>query len=71
MRLINKTTGKELIIGNVVHDFRDEPHILIGATPPHKPSSEGFVVLRSMDEHAFVGEYYAGVINAAWENGSA
>lgn len=71
MKLFNKTTGKELTIGEVVHDFRDEPHILIDARPPHKPSSSGFVTLRSMDEHAFVAEYYAGVINAEWKNGSA
>ena len=66
MKLISKTTGKELIIGEVVHDFRDDPHVLIDARPPHKPSSTGFVYLRSMDEHAFVAEYYAGVIDAEW-----
>jgi len=70
MRLVNKTTRKELIIGDVVHDFRNQPHILIEARPPHKEGSSGFVTLRSMDEHAFVAEYYAGVIDAVWENGS-
>lgn len=66
MKLTSKTTGQELIIGSVVHDFRNEPHILIDARPPHKPSSSGFVTLRSMDEHAFTHEYYAGVIDAEW-----
>jgi len=66
MRLINKTTRKELVVGEVVHDFRDQPHVLIDARPPHKPSSSGFVTLRSMDERAFVAECYAGVIDAEW-----
>jgi hypothetical protein len=66
MKLISKTTRKELLIGGVVHDFRNDAHILIDARPPHKPSSEGFVTLRSMDEKAFTHEYYAGVIDAEW-----
>lgn len=66
MKLISKTTGKELIIGNVVHDFRNDAHILVDARPPHKEGSSGFVYLRSMDEHAFVAEYYASVIDAEW-----
>lgn len=66
MKLISKTTGQELTIGSVVHDFRNAAHILIDARPPHKPSSTGFVTLRSMDEHAFTHEYYAGVIDAEW-----
>ena len=70
LKLISKTTGKELRVGEVVHDFRNDAHILVDARPPHKPSSEGFVTLRSMDEHAFVAEYYAGVIDAKWESGS-
>jgi len=66
MRLLDKTTRKELIIGDVVHDFRNEPHILVDARPPHKPNSEGFVTLRTMCEKAFVAECYAGVIDAEW-----
>ena len=66
LRLLDKTTGIELIIGDIVHDFRNEPHILVDARPPHKPSSEGFVTLRSMDEKAFTHEYYAWVIDAEW-----
>lgn len=66
MKLISQTTRQELIIGNVVHDFRNKAHILIDARPPHKPQSAGFVTLRSMDEHAFEGEYYATVIDAEW-----
>ena len=66
LKLISKTTGEELRVGEVVHDFRNDPHVLIDARAPHKPSSEGFVTLRSMDEKAFVAEYYAGVIDAEW-----
>jgi hypothetical protein len=66
MRLLDKTTRKELIIGEIVHDFRNDPHVLIDARPPHKEGSSGFVTLRSMDEHAFVAECYAGVIDAEW-----
>lgn len=66
MKLINKTTGVELLVGNIVHDFRDEPHVLVDARPPHKPSSEGFVTLRTMCDKAFVAEYYASVIDAEW-----
>ena len=66
LKLISKTTGEELRVGEVVHDFRNDPHVLIDARAPHKPNSEGFVTLRSMDEHAFVAEYYAGVIDAEW-----
>ena len=66
MKLINKTTRKELTVGEVVHDFRDAPHVLIDARPPHKPSSSGFVTLRTMCDKAFVAEYYASVIDAEW-----
>jgi hypothetical protein len=66
LKLLSKTTGIELVIGDIVHDFRNEPHVLVDARPPHKPSSSGFVTLRSMDEHAFVAECYAGVIDAEW-----
>ena len=65
-KLISKTTGIELLIGDVVHDFRNEPHILVDARPPHKPSSQGFVTLRTMCDKAFTHEYYAGVIDAEW-----
>jgi hypothetical protein len=66
LKLLSKTTGIELLVGDIVHDFRNDPHVLIDARPPHKPSSSGFVTLRSMDEHAFVAEYYASVIDAEW-----
>lgn len=66
LKLLSKTTGVELLVGDIVHDFRNEPHVLIDARPPHKPNSVGFVTLRSMDEKAFVAEYYASVIDAEW-----
>ncbi len=66
MKLFSKTTGKELTFGQIVHDFRDDAHILISGTPPHKPSSTGFVVLRSMCDKRFEHEYYASVIDAEW-----
>ena len=43
VKLINRTTGKEVKIGDTVTDFRGETATVKYVRPPHKSSSNGFV----------------------------
>ena len=52
--------GKPVLAGTPYADFRGDTAIIIGGTPPHKSSSNGFV-------HTAAGaEYYAGVFDMKW-----
>lgn len=50
--------------GDTLVDFRGETATLIGATPPHKPSSTGRVYVRDEDGHQC--EYYPSVYGLKW-----
>lgn len=41
--LVYERTGKPVMEGEVVLDFRGEADTIMGGRPPHKPSSSGFV----------------------------
>lgn len=41
--LVHERTGKPVLEGDVVLDFRGDAEIIKGGQPPHKPSSGGFV----------------------------
>jgi hypothetical protein len=43
VKLINRTTGKEVKIGDTVTSFRGEKAKVEYMNPPHKSSSSGFV----------------------------
>jgi len=49
-KLVNKTTGAEITIGDTVNDFRGDAWIVRGFTPPHKPSSSGRVLLENPND---------------------
>ena len=67
MRLINTTTRQQISTGAIVQDFRGQRWILEGGRPPHKPSSTGFVWVRSVDGRGLSREFYPSVIGAKWE----
>ena len=66
MRLINTTTRQPVKTGDIVQDFRGERWVLEGGRESHKPSSTGFVWLRSLDGRGLSREFYPSVIGAAW-----
>lgn len=58
--LVNTVNRQPVHVGDVALDFRGERHVINGGTPPHKPSSSGFI-------HTSNGaEFYAGVCSLAW-----
>jgi hypothetical protein len=62
-KLIDEKSGKEIKPGDTVTTFRGDPMVMVSFTPPHKPSSSGFVHLRypHIDSEA---EFYPSVIGA-------
>ena len=66
MQLINTNTGQPVKTGDIVQDFRGTRWVLEGGREPHKPSSTGFVWLRSIDGRGHSREFYPSVIGAAW-----
>lgn len=63
--LVDRTTGKELTVGDPVSTRRepDAHTILAGGQAPHKPSSTGRVYVSI---EGFVHTYYPSVIDAEW-----
>ena len=66
MRLIKESTGETIKTGDIVQDFRGHRWMLEGGREPHKPSSSGFVWLRSIDGRGTSREFYPSVIGAKW-----
>ena len=66
MRLVYKSTNKEVQIGDTV-TLRDGVLARIEYfTKPHKPSSSGKVTVFVLAGDQHVAEYYVGVIGAEW-----
>ena len=65
MKLINKTTGKELQIGDEVETFRGEPVRVTYFRPPHKPGSSGKVSVEFIGK-TWTQELFVSVINCEW-----
>lgn len=63
--------GKAIKKGQVVKDFRGEPHKVMGFAPPHKPSSSGRVYTKHGDDFEHEGSFFPGVINASIHKKSA
>lgn len=59
-KLIHEKTGKPVVFGESYMDFRGEFNIIVGGTPPHKPSSTGRV------ETSFGSTYFPCVFNMKW-----
>ena len=68
MQLINKTTGQPVKTGDIVQDSTGQRWVLEGGREPHKPSSSGFVWVRSIDGRGLSREFYPFVIGAEWVN---
>ena len=68
MQLINTTTRQPIKTGAIVQDFRGQRWVLEGGREPHKPSSTGFVWVRSVDGRGLSREFYPSVIGAQWVN---
>lgn len=64
MKLLHIETGAELTTGAIVADFRGDRWVLEGWKEPHKPSSSGFIYVRSLCERRLSREFYPSVINA-------
>lgn len=70
MVLVSEKDNTPLEIGKQYMAFDGEVLLLLGASPPHKPSSSGFVTVASKVEpdvlSCDVTEYYVSVIGAKW-----
>jgi hypothetical protein len=68
MRLIHRSTGRPVQIGDGV-TVRGEPHVVVRFRQPHKPSSEGRVIVRPCDEpfcSRSQAEYYVSIAGLEW-----
>lgn len=66
MRLVYEESGDvEVKTGDVVH-VRNTPYYVMSVVKPHKPSSTGRVLCKSMTEEGWVEEWFPGVIKAKW-----
>lgn len=64
MKLLHIDTKAEIKTGQIVADFRGDRWVLEGFREPHKPSSSGFIYVRSLCERRLSREFYPSVINA-------
>jgi len=67
-RLINDSDGSEIRTGDECETFRGEKVTVVHMSPPHKPSSEGKVVVKFVDQD-WQQELYPSVIGATYEKG--
>lgn len=68
MRLVHKATHGPVLVGDEV-TVRGEPHVVVFFRPPHKPASEGRVIVRPTDEpfcSRSQAEYYVSVVGLEW-----
>ena len=62
-KLINRTTGEELVIGQQVTTGRGEVYTLKGFRIPHKPASTGRVYVKK-EGAQYSDEFFPNVIDA-------
>ena len=65
MRLVYKVGGHEVKVGDRVNTGRGEVVEVKHYREPHKPSSEGKVYVKSVED-GWGQEYYVSVIGAEW-----
>jgi hypothetical protein len=58
-RLVHERTGKPVLVGDVIFDFRGNAATVKGGMPPNKPSSTGRVWVEG-------GEYFPSVFDLKW-----
>ena len=66
MRLVYKASGTLVRVGDRASTFRGETVEVVSFRPPHRPSSEGKIVVRTIGKEDSEAEYYVGVIGAEW-----
>lgn len=65
MKLIHRTSGAIVQIGDRVKTFRGEAATVTGWREPHKPASSGYVSI-AIDGLTGSAEYHVGVANLEW-----
>ena len=65
MKLVDKETGKEVKVGDIITMSDGEKCEVTYFKPPHKPSSSGKVLVKFENRNCNM-EYYVGVIGAEW-----
>lgn len=72
MVLVEAKTYEPMLSGRKYKTFDGDEVLLVDGTPPHKPSSSGFVhIVHKVPQgieftNMDIREYYAGVIGAKW-----
>jgi len=65
MRLVYTKTGEEVKVGDRVTLRTGVNGAVHYFTPPHKPASSGFVIIKE-EPDGFMSEFYVSVIGAEW-----
>lgn len=72
MKLVDSTTGTELVIGQAVIDFRGERSYFSGGCPPQHDGSTGRIYVAPTKRDAMkernVRQYFPSVFNAEWRS---
>jgi hypothetical protein len=61
--------GKPVEMDSLIHCFRGSLYCVQGGNPPHKPSSQGKIWVRS-DGNNYLQEFYPSVFNCKWVEGA-
>ncbi len=62
--LVNEDS-KPVEMDSLIHCFRGSLYCVQGGNPPHKPSSQGKIWVRS-DGNNYLQEFYPSVFNCKW-----
>ena len=68
-KLVDKKTGAPVRYSEVRPDFRGDRRMVVGGTPPHKPSSTGRISVvdpLSESEYPDSQEFFPTVVGCAW-----
>jgi hypothetical protein len=64
--LYKENTVVPVLLKDNVVSFRGDKSVVLGGTPPHKPSSEGKVWVSETGESREMREYYPSVFGLEW-----
>ena len=64
--LVYADTGKPVVKGTILPNFRGEAFAIVGGKPPHKPSSTGSVISKAPNPPEFEAERYPSVFGLEW-----
>lgn len=66
MRLVEKETGREIKVGDVVTSFRGEKYTVKYFREPHKASSCGKISVRRDNGEEYDSEFYVTAFGLEW-----